>query len=153
MNALSLPGTMTSAEFALMAGKLALQLRAEIDPASIASYYEVLRGLSQDAVRAAQEGFSREKGRKWYPSAPEWLEAAQAANAAFLRASTSPAREEPWRDECGACCDTGWEEFQCAGDRTCGRRVTHAAHRFVRACTCRPVNATYRRHQQFGAGA
>lgn len=147
---LALPGSMSSADFALLAGKLALQLRQEIDAGTIAGYYEVLRDLPLDAVRKAQEGFSREKGRKWYPSAPEWLEAAQIANVAVLKASLTHGRDEPWHDECDVCQDTGWEQYQCDGSDVCGRRRKHAAHGYVRPCPCRPTNRTYQRRQQFG---
>lgn len=59
-------------------------------------------------------------------------------------------REDGWRDECGACQDTGWELHECHGGERgfCGRRQNHAAHSYVEVCTCRPTNRTYQRHQE-----
>lgn len=45
--------------------------------------------------------------------------------------------------ECDVCEDTGFERFECTGDRSCGRRRKHAPHDYVKPCACRPMNRNY----------
>lgn len=144
---------MTQREFGTIFAKLAMQLRAtDVDEATIRSYFEALGGYPLEAVRMAAEAFSREPGRKWFPTSGEWSEGIQRAAAANLREAVSH-RAEPWHLECERCEDTGWAiGMSCPGDSTCGRRNTHAAHTFTRACYCRPTNRTYQRHVSFGKG-
>jgi hypothetical protein len=100
---------MTAREFGLVFAKLAMQLRAtDVDEATIRSYYEPLADLPLEAVRMAQEAFSREPGRKWFPTSAEWRERASQAQDGLLRKALPPARSQPWRVECEDCEDTGW---------------------------------------------
>lgn len=100
---------MTTREFGVVFAKLAMQLRAtDVDEATIRSYFEALSDLPLEAVRMAQEAFSREPGRKWLPTSAEWRERALGASQAQLRKALPSGRTEPWRVECESCEDTGW---------------------------------------------
>ena len=113
---------MSEKDFGIVFGKLAMQLRfTDADVATIKSYYEPLSDLPLEAVRMAQEAFSREAGRKWFPTSGEWRERAEEARKASLKAALSH-RDEPWRVECEKCDDTGWIlHLTCDGGETCGR--------------------------------
>lgn len=144
---------MTLGEFSVIFGKLALQLRAtEVDEPMIRSYFEPLSDLPLEAVRMAQEAFSRESGRKWFPTTAEWRERAQRADTEALRKALPPARTEPWKDECKDCHDTGWvESLSCDGTTgQCGRRKLHLSHSYTFACPCRATNHSYQRSYRLG---
>jgi post-segregation antitoxin (ccd killing protein) len=146
----------TLTEFSKLFGTLARQLRADVDTETCRDYHAALKDLPLDAVRMAQEALSRETGRKWLPTAPEWRTEALKARSEAIRATLAPDRSEPWRYECAACLDTCWEQgLGCDGTAhcPCGRRRPHAANAFTKRCTCYPGNRTWQRHQQLGWGA
>lgn len=153
---------MTEREFGNVFATLAIQLRwMDADVVAVKSYYEALKDLPLEAVQAsaaeiARTGYLDEKGEhrtRFFPTSADWRTVAQKATVDVFRKALPAVRDEPWRVECEACDDTGWELFECTGDAFCGRQKTHAAHTFVRVCPCRPTNRTYQRHQKFGAGA
>lgn len=144
---------MSLQEFSAVFSLLAVQLRAtDTDEATIRGYFLALQDVPLEAVQASARTFAREPGRRFFPTTAEWVQVAQDASIETLRKALPAPRDEPWHHDCDLCDDTGWEPFQCAGDTTCGRKFVHAPHRFVRPCPCRPVNATWQRHQRFGAG-
>lgn len=146
---------MTMTAFAEVMGVLARQLRAELDESTVRDYYTALSRYPLDALRTAQEAFSREPGRKWMPTTGEWSEKASWCQMEAIRKAMPPARETPWRDECAECGDTGWiRGLACDGAETgaCGRGRPHAAHPYTRMCPCRQTNQTYQRHARFGRG-
>lgn len=139
---------LTEQAFGRIFAKLAMQLRwADADEASARSYYEVLAGFSESALAHSAARLSLEPGRQFFPTTAEWAAQARIEDARVLRQALPAAREEPWRYECEACEDTGWERFACSGQHDCGKRKTHPAHEYVRSCPCRPTNRTYQRHQ------
>lgn len=115
-------------------------------------YFSVLSDLPLTALAKAADVLMRDTQRRFFPRAPEWREVAETIQREEFRLAVQPAREEPWRLDCGVCEDTGWEFFECPGNETCGRSREHAAHHYVRPCTCRPSNRTYQRHNTFGVG-
>lgn len=44
---------------------------------------------------------------------------------------------------CEVCDDSGWERFECTGDRACGRFRQHPRHEYVIPCGCRSMNRNY----------
>lgn len=145
---------MTLAQFSETFALLAVQLRAtDTDEATIRGYYEALKDSPLEAVQAGARAFSREPGRRFFPTTAEWIQVARDASVESLRKALPAARDEPWRYDCEPCSDTGWEPFRCAGDASCGRVKPHLAHDYVRICPCRATNKTWQRHQRFGSGA
>ena len=140
-------------EFVAVFNRLAVALQVQPDERGITQgvYFEVLRDLPLAALEASVEALMCERGRKYFPSTPEWREAAEHAHGAQLRAALRPARDEPWQVECGACGDTGSAFHECDGSSLCGRKRPHAPHGYVTVCGCRPRNCTYTRHRHFGA--
>jgi len=122
-------------------------------------YFRALRDLPLDAVQAAAEGLQRAHvgadGRSFFPTAPQWHKAAEAAQVALLRKMLSPAREEPWHYEDPDCGDTGWLERVCqvgarCGCESCSKRPGDWTHPYVAPCSCRATNHTYRRRRDLG---
>lgn len=155
---------MTLGEFSVIFGKLALQLRAtDVDEPMIRSYFEPLSDLPLESVRMAQEAFSRESGRKWFPTTAEWRERAQMADTEALRKALPPARTEPWKDECKDCSDTGFihaltcdggaelwpeqREKQPRGNQKWKPNRTPVGFRVVERGTARPQAATCGNHK------
>lgn len=139
-------------EFVAVFNRLAVALQVQPDERGITQgvYFEVLRDLPLAALEASVEALMCERGRKYFPSTPEWREAAEHAHGAQLRAALRPARDEPWQVECEACDDTGWQVRSCEGlpESLCGRvKVHHAAHDYVEVCPCRAMNRTFQGHQ------
>lgn len=72
----------------------------------------------------------------------------------MLRAFLVPGRATPWRSECEACDDSGWEIRTCYTDQgpACGvsacRRTSE--HSYAVACSCRETNRTYQRNRARG---
>lgn len=144
---------MTEREFGTVFAVLAMQLRwTDADEMAVRSYYQALQGVSLDALKASAQQFAQESGRRFFPTSAEWFEAAQHVTTESLRKALPPAREEPWVHDCRDCEDTGFRPFKCNG-KFCGRKYKHAPHDYVEKCPCRPTNATWNRHQRFGAGA
>jgi hypothetical protein len=140
--------------FSAVFSLLAVQLRAtDTDEATIRGYFLALKDVPLEAVSVSAQTFAKEPGRRFFPTTAEWFQVAQQASVDALRKALPPARDEPWHFACDLCEDTGWEPYGCPGDATCGRKFRHAAHHYVRACPCRPVNQTWQRHQRFGRGA
>jgi len=151
---LTTTATMTERDFGLVFGKLAIQLQwRDADEVSIRSYYEVLKDLPLEAIQASAAAFAKERGRKYFPPAPEWHEKASAVALEQLKAKLQPEPQRAWTVECTKCDDTGWDRYECTGDAYCGRTKPHRPHDFVKPCPCRATNRTYQRHQQFGGGA
>lgn len=160
MNALI--SSMTEKEFGTVFTKLAFQMRwMDADAVAVKSYYEVLRDVPLEVAQASATEIARngivddrtgERRRGYFPTAAQWYEVAQHAAKEQLRKALPAGRGEPWHFDCEGCMDTGWEEFDCKGDSLCGRKKPHGAHAYVRICPCRPTNATYQRHQNFGSG-
>ena len=145
---------MTEREFSTVFALLAIQLRlTDADELTIRSYYEALKVVPLEAVKVSATAFAREAGRKFFPTSAEWYAAAGQYHQEMLRKALQDPQRGPWRCDCGACEDTGWELFDCPGDASCGRKQVHARHTYVRVCTCRPTNRTWMRHNRFGAGA
>jgi hypothetical protein len=144
---------MSELEFGKVFAILATQLRwTDADEMAVRSYYEALRGESLEAIKAAAQKFAQEAGRRFFPTTAEWAEASRHVTTESLRKALPPAREEPWSHECRDCEDTGFRHYKCNGT-FCGRKFKHVPHDYVEVCSCRPTNATWRRHNQFGAGA
>lgn len=93
-----------------------------------------------DYLRMRSEGVSREDAERGFEG--------------MLRAFIVPGRERPWRAECSACDDSGWEVRTCYPDQgpACGveycKRVNE--HTFAVACSCRETNRTYQRNRARG---
>lgn len=137
--------------FANVFGVLAIQLRAtDVDEATVRAYYHALSDLTLESIQASAVAFSREPGRRFFPTTAEWRDAANTARLTVFREHLLSHREEPWRLECERCEDTGWTIHDCAGDTFCGRQKAHYAHTFARPCACRPTNRTWQRHQTIG---
>ena len=134
-------------EFGAIFARLAIQLGwRDADLASIQSYHAALGTFPRAVLERTAQHFATEHGRRFFPSTAEWHEAATEERDRQMRQSLTRGREEPWHDECEACSDTGWVCHACDGTALCGRLHTHAAHRYVTACPCRPTNRTYQRH-------
>lgn len=142
-------------EFLSLFNRLSVALREQQDDSGVTQgiYFDALKDLPIRALEDGAAALMKEPGRRFFPTTAEWRTAAEKANLSQLREAVQPARDEPWHHECTACEDTGWERFECTGDRCCGRSGPHAAHEFVRVCSCRPTNRTFQRHQNFGSGA
>lgn len=145
----------TDAEFAALFNRLLVALREPADDTGVTLgvYFDALKDLPIRALEDGAAALMKEPGRRFFPTTAEWRTAAEKASVAHLREAVQAPREEPWHHECAACEDTGWERFECTGDRFCGRSEKHAPHDFVRVCSCRPTNRTWQRHQHFGGGA
>lgn len=153
-----IPPKPSDVEFLAVFNRLAVALREAQDDTGVTQgiYFDALKDLPAPAVEAGAVALMKEPGRRFFPTTAEWRTAAEVANVELLRSAVQPVeREEPWKDECGACFDTGWQFRTCAGGERgfCGRRKPHAAHDYVEPCTCRPTNRTYQRHKAFGGGA
>lgn len=156
------PSSMTEREFGTIFAILGMQLRwTDADEMTIRSYYEALKDLPIEAVKASATDIARhgvtdertgERRRGFFPTSAQWFDAASHTVTESLRKALPAARTEPWKSECTHCEDTGFEPHECPGDVTCGRTFAHVAHRYVRLCPCRPTNRTWLRHQKFGSG-
>jgi hypothetical protein len=145
----------TDVEFAAVFNRLLVALREPADDTGVTLgvYYDALKDLPLQAVEVAAVGLSKEAGRRFFPTTAEWHTAAEKALQQMVREAVKPARAEPWHHECGTCEDTGWVlGLECDGSSMCGRKNTHAAHSYTRACPCRATNKSYIRNQQFGQG-
>lgn len=99
---------MTLKEFADVFGVLAVQMRfTDADIVTIRSYFEPLKDLEVEFVRAAADEFAK-AGGEWFPKTPEWRAAALKVETdrteelrGILRKRTEPL--------CLACGDTTWE--------------------------------------------
>lgn len=117
---------------------------ATADAARMQVYYDAMNDLPIEAIEQAGTWLQR-NGGEFFPTAAKWHERGVIERDARVRTGLRTAREEPWKTECPACEDTGWEYCQCNGGPTCGRQRAHAAHQFVVPCPCRPTNRTYQR--------
>lgn len=144
----------TDTEFLQVFNRLCVALREPQDDSGVTQgiYFEALKDLPLLALEAGASALMRETGRRFFPTTAEWRTAAEVAIQAEVRRELTAVREEPWKHDCNACEDTGWERFECTGDDFCGRTRKHAPHEFVRVCPCRPTNRTYQRHQVVGRG-
>lgn len=142
------------AEFLQVFNRLCVALREPADDSGITqqTYFAALSDLPLRALEAGAATLMKEPGRRFFPTTAEWRTAAQEAQRDQLREAVKPVRDEPWRDECGACSDTGWEPKTCDGSALCGRTKPHRPHDYVQPCSCRPMNRTYQRHHVFGSG-
>ena len=147
--------TPSDAEFLKIFNRLCVALRESQDDSGVTQgvYFEALRDLSLPALEAGAQSLMKEPGRRFFPTTAEWRAEAERAQMQQLKQAVQPAREQPWRFDCTACEDTGWERFECTGDTSCGRQRRHEAHTYVRVCPCRATNRTWQRHQNFGSGA
>jgi hypothetical protein len=139
-------------EFTPIIVKVAEQVRwSGFSQATIEAYYEALQAFPVEAVKAAAALISIGAGRKFAPTAGEWVEEARAQFEAEARQRLAAPRD-PWKYDCEECNDTGWVVgLECAGgdSSSCGRNKPHAAHSFTRSCGCRATNPTYQRHHTF----
>jgi hypothetical protein len=145
----------SDADFLTLFNRLAIALRGEADNfgVTVGIYYDALADLPMAALEQGALDLMKQPGRKFFPTTAEWREAAEQAHQQQLKAALTPARDEPWHNECTACHDTGWEVRSCDGTAgICGRSKAHPAHDYVKPCACRPINRTFQRHQHFGAG-
>lgn len=143
------------ADFLALYNRLCVALREPADDSGVSQqvYFDALKDLPVRALEAGAAALMKEPGRRFFPTTAEWRTAAEAAQRNQFREATKPIRAEPWRCECTACDDTGWEILECTGDNFCGRQKKHLPHTFAKVCPCRPTNRTYQRHAQFGSGA
>ena len=142
-------------DFLRIFNRLCVALREPQDDSGVKAdvYFDALKDLPLKSLEDGAGRIIREPGRKWFPTTAEWRGAALEAQELAFRAAVQPAtREKPWVDECEACNDTGWAYQFCPGDVSCRRPRTHAAHDYVRVCSCLPNNRTFQRHAHFGAG-
>src|SRR5690242_2440149 len=136
---------MTLAEFTPICLRLARQLRTEVAADDVRDYAEALALYSREDVATAAGNLATEPGRRFFPSTGEWSERVKKAQRE--RQLTQTSDREPWRVECPACDDTGWQQHACDGTHgLCGRQQVHAEHDYVERCPCRPTNRTYARH-------
>ncbi len=143
MNELQTVASMS--EFAMIFARLASQLRwLDYLPTDTANYYDALKDLPTALLHESAKQLATQANRKFFPTTAEWRGKALDIEAQQRRAALIG--ERIWRMECETCEDSGWEYFFCPGDETCGRKKTHLPHNYVRACVCRPTNATYQRH-------
>jgi hypothetical protein len=134
--------------------RLAVALRlptAEVDAPMKRIYFDALKDLPLEAVDAAVEPLSRVKGYG-FPRTDVWHERAAQCRVEQTLKALPAAREEPWKNECDYCGDTGWEQRECDGGRMCGRSKEHPAHAYATPCSCRDSNATYARHHRVPKG-
>jgi len=147
-------------EFAQVFNRLAVGYPVEVDAIKQQVYYDALKDLPFFAVEEGATALLKERGRKFFPSTGEWREAAERAQEERFKAAVQPARDEPWRDECSECRDTGFiYDLHCTGHGECGVRacVNAAArgrafypHTYATPCSCRPHNRTYQRSLRNG---
>ncbi len=132
---------------------------AEADAAMQRIYFEGLEDLPIDAVEAAAGELVRTS--EWFPKVSEWRTAAKTQRTVLLTLALPPAREEPWREECEACHDTGWELKYCypgtpvicerrgpSPKRDCSRDDV-PEHTYVVPCVCRATNRTFQRTHRY----
>lgn len=146
---LALAKAVTDAEFLPIFNRLCVALREPQDDSGVTQgiYFDALKDLPTVALEAGAVTLMREPGRRFFPTTAEWRSVAELAVSQQIRETLTAVREQPWVHECEHCEDTGWERFECTGDRFCGRPTVHAAHTFVRICSCRATNRTFQRHQ------
>ena len=149
---------MTEADFLKVYNRLCVALREQQDDSGMTQriYFDALKDLSVEALQFGATALQRETGRRFFPTTAEWRDAARPFQASQRIALALPAgREQPWREECHHCGDTGWVEgLSCGGQMgTCGRAKAHLPHTYTEPCACRPTNRTYQRHQTVGRGA
>lgn len=110
---------MTEAEFLRVFNRLCVALREPQDDSGMTQriYFEALKDLSLEALQAGATGLQRETGRRFFPTTAEWRDAARPYQASQRIALALPAgRDQPWREECTRCGDTGWiEGLTCEG--------------------------------------
>lgn len=172
------PRGATDKEFVGIYNRLCVALREPQDDTGITQgvYFDALRDVPLEALKAGAEALEREPGRRFFPTTAEWRTAAQAWQASRQREAATVVDRVAWRYECLACDDTGYELVHCGGGAvpdvtlehvdkgqvkgrswfykpydgpeavTCGRKRAHAPHRYVRVCPCRPTNRTFQRH-------
>src|ERR1700681_2328987 len=94
-------------EFANIFALLAVQLRQiDADGTLMRGYYEGLRDLEPELLKAAAERLSRTA--KWFPKTSEWRAAVEAIRRQRIEAQREHLRKAP-RPLCSLCDDTGWE--------------------------------------------
>ena len=133
---------------------VATRLPAEqADAAMQQVYFAGLEDMPIEALELAAGHLAQTS--EWFPKLAEWREQAKIHRAATLRA-LPPGREEPWREECPVCSDSGWEYRVChpgtpanCGRKDCERQPDRAEHGYVSRCICRLTNRTYQRTHQF----
>ena len=139
--------------FAQAFNRLAVATRlpaAEADGVMQQVYWDGLQEIPLEAVTASAQALERHA--RWFPKVAEWREAAYRQQLE-VRLQMPEGRDEPWRDECDACGDTGWELRRCypGTPKTCGHRNCvkgrRSEHTYVEPCPCRPTNRTLQRHQ------
>ncbi len=136
---------------------VATRLSAEqADEAMQQVYWNGLKDMPVEFVEAAADALA--KSSQWFPKVAEWREWATRLRLQSIIALPD-GRDEPWRDECGACGDTGWERMRCypGTGKNCGRRPcvkgNHAEHDYVVRCSCRETNRTFQRNQAVLTGS
>jgi hypothetical protein len=151
----------SDADFLTLFNRLAIALRGEADNfgVTVEIYYDALADLPMAALEQGALDLMKQPGRKFFPTTPEWREAAELAQQRQLREAVQP---DPTTDRamfiCRDCHDTGWVlgpgggPLDCAGDKRCGRHQPHAPHSYTLVCPCRATNANWIRTQHFGAG-
>lgn len=101
---------MTFAEFSNVFAVLALQLRAtDADEPQARAYFEALKDLDLELVRAAAIRFADEPGdnHAWFPRVPEWKAGVAKITAERTEELRSRLRSLPV-PLCRVCEDTGW---------------------------------------------
>jgi hypothetical protein len=141
--------------FAQCFNRLAVALRLPADDGDAAMqriYWDALADFPIDAVEDAAHEFAR--SATWFPKTSEWRSQAELArNTRALVASRPDADRDPWRYECQACDDSGFELLTCqAGARCprpdCSRRDASFRHVYAVVCSCRETNRTYQRRRE-----
>jgi thiamine pyrophosphate-dependent acetolactate synthase large subunit-like protein len=118
---------LTLSEFADMFALLAVQLRQiDADEAVIRSYYEALRELEPEFLKAAARRLSLQA--EWFPKTSEWRAAAEAIRRERIEAQRRHLRRAS-RPLCRVCDDTGWESVDVVERGRSIRRVTPCACR------------------------
>jgi hypothetical protein len=93
--------------FAEIFALLAVQLRqTDADEAVIRGYYEGLRDLEPELLKAAAERLARTAA--WFPKTSEWRAVSEAIRCERIEAQREHLRRAP-RPLCSVCDDTGWE--------------------------------------------
>lgn len=143
------------AGFLQVFNRLCVALREAQDDTGVTQgvYFEALKDLPIAALEGGASALMKEPGRRFFPTTAEWRTAAEKAQGQQFKQAVQVEPGREWVTECLHCDDTGWERFECTGDRFCGRERKHAPHSFVRVCSCRPTNRTWARHQYAGGGA
>lgn len=114
--------------------ELAVAFQRVIDAGTIKVYRRALSDLPLWAIQQAAEKLSR-KGGTFFPSAPEWHQAAEEAIQDQQRDQLTRKRDADTLHECMECRDTGWADLQ----REDGTP-------YVVPCSCRAWNETYKRN-------